>query len=114
MVYYALLLSRIHPEIKKILRLNQNGFRGNRPSTSQILTSRQIIKEFRSKSLQATLLFEDSSKAFHSIHPGKVEQILLTYCFAKKSVTTKMTKAKVRSPDGKMNFFYIIDNLGRL
>ena len=37
-VYNALLLNRIKPAIEPILRKNQNGFRKNRSTTSQILT----------------------------------------------------------------------------
>ena len=42
-VYHALLLIHIRPEIKKILRKNQNGFRRNRSATSHIPTSSRII-----------------------------------------------------------------------
>ena len=41
--YNALLLNRVDSEIEKILRKNQNGFRRNRSSTSQILTIRRIL-----------------------------------------------------------------------
>ena len=44
-VYDALLLNRIVPEIEKILTKNQNGFRGNKSTTSQILKFRRIIEE---------------------------------------------------------------------
>ena len=60
-IYNALLLNRIEPEIEKIHWKNQNDFRWNRSTTSQVLT-------IRAKNLQATLLFVDFSKAFDSIH----------------------------------------------
>ena len=43
-VYNGLLLNYIEPEIEKILWKNQNGFRKNQSTTSQILTLLRIIK----------------------------------------------------------------------
>ena len=65
------------------------------------------------KNHQATLLFVDFSKAFASIHKGKMEQILLAYGLPKETVIAimilyKNTKIKVRSPDGDTNFFDIV------
>ena len=76
-IYHALLRNRIEPKIDNILRKNQNGFWRNRSTTSQILTIRRILEGVRAKNLQATILFVDFTKAFDSIHRGKVEQILL-------------------------------------
>ena len=76
-IYNALLQNRIEPKIDNILRKNQNGFRRNRSTTSQILTIRRILEGVRAKNLQATLLFVDFTKAFDSIHRGKMELILL-------------------------------------
>ena len=67
-IYNALLLNRIEPKIDNILRKNQNGFRRNRSTTSQILTIRRIIEGVRAKNQQATLIFVDFTKAFDSIH----------------------------------------------
>ena len=88
-IYNALLLNHIEPEIKKILRKNQNGFRRNQFTASQILTIHQIIRVC-AKNLEVTFLFVDSSKAFDSIHRGKVEQILLAYGLSKETVTAIM------------------------
>ena len=55
-IYNALLRNRIEPEIDNILRKNQNGFRRNRSTTSQILTIRRILEGVRAKNLQATLI----------------------------------------------------------
>ena len=63
-----MLLNRIRPEVDKILRKNQNGFRTNRSTPGQILTVRRIIEGVNEKNLTATLLFIDFSKAFDSIH----------------------------------------------
>ena len=58
-IYNALLRNRIEPKIDNILRKNQNGFRRNRSTTSQILSIRRILEGVRVKNLQATLLFVD-------------------------------------------------------
>ena len=101
-IYNALLRNRIEPEIDNILRKNQNGFRRNRSTTSQILTIRRILEGVRAKNLQVTLIFVDFTKAFDSIHRGKMEQILLAYGIPKETVAAitilyRNTKVKVRS-----------------
>ena len=45
-IYNALLRNRIEPKIDNILRKNQNGFRRNRSTTSQILTiAERLLRE---------------------------------------------------------------------
>ena len=130
MIYNALLLNRIEPgplryiygiiatatiepTFEKILKKNQNGFQRNRFTTSQILTIRRILEKGSCKKNQeATLLFVDFSKAFNSIHRGKMEEILLTYSLPKETVAAimmlyKNTKVKVRLPDRDTGFFDI-------
>ena len=112
-IYNALLRNRIEPKIDNILRKNQNGFRRNRSTTSQILTICRILEGVRAKNLQATLLFVDFTKAFDSIHRGKMELILLAYGLPKVTVAAIMilyrnTKVKVRSPDGDTEYFDIV------
>ena len=65
------------------------------------------------KNLQATLLFVNFTKAFDSIHRGKMELILLAYGLPKETVAAimilyKNTKVKVRSPDGDTEYFVIV------
>ena len=112
-IYNALLQNRIEPKIINILRKNQNGFRRNRSTTSQILTICRILEGIRAKHLQATLLFFNFTKAFDFIHKGKMEQILLAYGLPKETVAAIMilyrnTKVKVRSPDGDTEYFNIV------
>ena len=76
-IYNVLLRNCIEPKIENILRKNQNGFRRNRFTTSQILTLRRILEGVRVKNLQATILFADFTKAFDSINREKMEYILL-------------------------------------
>ena len=56
---------------------------------TEIRTVRQI-KRVCAKNLEATLLFIDFSKAFDSIHRGKMEQILQVYGLPKETIPTMM------------------------
>ena len=112
-IYNSLLRNRIEPKIDNILRKNQNGFRRNRSTTSQILTIRRILEGVRAENIQATLLFVDFTNAFDSIHRGKMGQILLAYGLPKETVAAitilcRNTKVKVRSPDGDTEYFDIV------
>ena len=112
-IYNAVLRNRIEPKIDNILRKTPNGFRRNRSTTSQILTISRILEGVRAKNLQATLIFVDFTKAFDSIHRGKMEQILLAYGIPKETVAAitilyRNTKVKVRSPDGDTEYFDIV------
>ena len=65
------------------------------------------------KNLGATLLIVDFSKAFDSIHKGKMEQIFLAYGHPKETVTAIMMldqnmKVNVRSTNGDTLFFGIV------
>ena len=112
-IYNSLLRNCIEPKIDNILRKNQNGFLRNRSMTSQILTIRQILEGVCAKNLEATILSVDFTKAFDSIHSGKIEQILLAYGLPKETVAAIMmlyrnTKVKVHSPDGDTDYFNIV------
>ena len=112
-IYNALLRNRIEPKMDNLLRKNQNGFRRNWSTTSQILTIRIFLEGVRAKNQQATLLFDDITKAFDSIHRGKMELILLAYGLHKETVAAitilyRNTKVKVRSPDGDTEYFDIV------
>ena len=48
-IYNPLLRNRIELKIDNILRKNENGFRRNRSTTSQILTIRRIPESVRAK-----------------------------------------------------------------
>ena len=81
--------------------------------TSQILTIHRILESIRAKNLQVTLLFVDFTKAFDSIHRGKMEPILLAYGLPKETIAAitilyRNTKVKVRSPDGDTEYFNIV------
>ena len=53
----------------------------------QILMICWILEDANPKNLDATISFVDFSKAFYSIHRGKMEQILLTYDLPKEMVS---------------------------
>ena len=108
-----MILDRVDPKTEKNIWKNHNGFHRNRFQTSQILIIRQILEGVRAKYLDATLLFVDFSKAFDSLHRGKMEQLLLAYSLHRETVTAiimfyKNTKVKVRSQDGDTDFFDIV------
>ena len=67
--------------------INQNGFRRNQSTTSQILTFHWILG-IQAKNLKVTIFFADFSKAFYS--SGKMEQILLAYNLTKETVAAIM------------------------
>ena len=69
-VYNKLLLHR--PHVEPLLRINQNGFRPNRDTVSQILTIRRLIEGIKEKNLPAVLTFVDFRKALDSIHREKL------------------------------------------
>ena len=81
--------------------------------TSQILTICRILECVHAKEFEATILFVDFSKAFDSIHRGKMEQMHLAYGLLKETaaaimMTYKNTKLKVHSSDGDTDYFDIV------
>ena len=75
------------------------------------MTIRRIIEGVRAKNLQATLLFVDFTKAFNSIHRGKMEQILLAYGLPKETgaaIRILYRNTKVHSLDGDTEYFDIV------
>ena len=73
----------------------------------------RILEGVGAKNLQVALLFVDFTKAFDSIHRGKMEQTLLAYGLPRQTVAAitilyRNTKVKVRSPDGDTEYFDIV------
>ena len=78
------------------------------PSAESLKASGQ-----QKKKILATILFIDFTKAFDSIHRGKMEQILQEYVITKETVAAIMilyrnTKMKLHSPDGDTDYFDIV------
>ena len=108
-----MLLNRIQPKLDQHLRPNQNGFRPKRSTTSHILALRRIIEGVKRNNLKAVLLFVDFSKAFDSVHRGKMMKILSAYGIPDQLVNAiakfyENTKARVLSPDGETDYFEIL------
>ena len=108
-----MILNRIRPAIEPHLRINQNGFRPGRTTTSQILALRRLIEGIKDKNLPAIIIFIDFKKAFDTIHRGKLIKILRAYGIPEKLVRAievmyTDTKAKVLSPDGETELFDIL------
>ena len=104
--------SCIEPKIENIVRKNQNGFL-KYGSTSQILTIRRILEGVYAKNQEATLFFVFFTKAFDSIHRGKMEQTRLAYGLPKETIPVIMmlyrnTKVNVRSSEGNTDYFDIV------
>ena len=83
------------------------------PRPHKYWPSVESLKAYGQKTQQATLLFVDFTKAFDSIHRGKMEQILQAYGLSKETVAAitilyRNTKVKVRSQDGDTEYFDII------
>ena len=89
--------------------------------TSQNLTICRILEGVREKNnnkqtnkqTRGNNIFINFSKAFDSIHRGKMEQILLAYGLPKETILAKMmlyrnTKVKVCSPNRDTDFFDIV------
>ena len=107
-IYNALKCNCIEPKIDNI----QNGCRRNRFTTSEILTIRRIPWRCTLKKHTGNNRFCWFTKAFDSIHRGKMEQILLAYGLPNETVAAIMmlyrnTKVKVRSADRDTDYFDI-------
>ena len=112
-VYNKMLLNRLKPHLDPLLRNNQNGFRSNRSTTAQILALRRIKEGIKAKNLTAVMTFVDFSKAFDSIHRGKLMKILHAYGVPEPVVSAIQvlytdTFAKVLTPDGDTEEFEIL------
>ena len=105
-------MNRIRSLIDPKLRFNQNGFRPKRSTVAQVLALRRIIEGVKANQLPAVITFIDFSKAFDTIHRGKMIKILKAYGIpptllrAIEAMYTN-TRAKVVSPDGETELFDI-------
>ena len=86
-VYNRLLLNIIRPELEKILRQNQNGFRPLRSTSSQILSLRRIIEEMRNHQKEADIIFIDVKKSIDCVDRNTLFQIIHAYGIPEKIAT---------------------------
>ena len=108
-----MILNRLRPEVEKLLRDNQNGFRDSRSTTSHILTLRRVLEEAKNHNLAAVLVFIDFKKAFDSVHRGTLMKILRAYGIPNEIVVLieklyTNTKAQVLTPEGLTELFDIM------
>ena len=78
-MYNRLILNRTRSVIEFLLRTNQNGFRAKRTTVAEILTLRRIIDGVKECNINAVMAFIDFTKAFDSIHGGKMIRMLKAY-----------------------------------
>ncbi len=83
-----------------------------RSTISQILALRRIIEGVKSNNLRAIITVIDFTKAFDTIHRGKMVKILRAYGIPDELVEAidemyQGTVAKVLSPDGETEPFEI-------
>ena len=108
-----MILNRIQPEMEKILRDNQNGFREGRLITSHILLLRRILYGARSNNLPAVMVFIDFRKAFDSVDRKYLVKILQANRIPQTIVDLIFllhtdTRAQVITSDGMTDFFEIV------
>ena len=101
------------PHLEPILRINQNGFRSERSTTSHILAFGRILEGAQAKNLSAVMLFIDFKKAFDSVYRGLLMKILRAYglpddivCFIERMYNN--TIATVITEDGLTEAFQIL------
>ena len=92
---------------------NQYDIWRNRSMTSQILIISWILEGVGVKTLDAIILFIDSSKAFDSMHKGNIKQILHANGLSKEIVAAifmlyRNMEVKVRSQDGDTDYFDMV------
>ena len=75
-LYNRLLLNGIRPVLGPLLRFNQNEFRVNRTTVSQILALRQLIDGIQQNNITAAMTFIDFKKAFATFHSARMIKIL--------------------------------------
>ena len=111
--YNCMLLNRIRPILDPLLRNNTNGFRQERTTVGQILAIRRILEGVKSTNIPVVFTFIDFKKAFDSVPRAKMIKILRSYGIPDKIVNAietsyASTRAKVYSPDGVTEEFYIV------
>ena len=108
----------IKPNLEKIFRMNQNGFREGRSTIGQILALRRIIEEAEINHIPAVLDFVNFRKAFDSVSRERLFDILAAYGVPQEIIkairaaytnTTAQvitnTTAQVITEDGNTEFF---------
>ena len=107
---YKILLNRLQPVLDPFLRKEQNGFRPNRSTVTQILALRRVIEESKIHKADLVCIFVDFQKAFDSLTRNSLPLILRAYNVPEMLITAVMalynnTSAAVITPDGLTDTF---------
>ncbi len=110
--FNKMILNHIRMKLDQHLRKNQNIFRPERTTVSQIFALRRLIEGVKEHRLPAVITFIDFKMAFDTIHRGKMLKILRAYGVPDRLVEAissiyRNNKAKVMSPDGETELFSI-------
>ena len=86
------------------------------PRPHNFCLSVEFLNVYPQKTYRQQYFIVGFTKAFVSIHRGKMEQILLAYCPPKETVAAIMmlyryTKVKVYSPEGVTDYFGIVTRI---
>ena len=105
------ILNRIRPVIDKLLRLNKNGFRPGRSSSSHLRAVKRII-ELRNQKKKPVITFIDFKQAFDSIDRFKMLKILAGYGIPSEIIDAirvmyENTSAFVVTPEGNTKIFQV-------
>ncbi|MGA9038985.1 MAG: reverse transcriptase domain-containing protein, partial [Terriglobales bacterium] len=111
-LYNKILLNRIYPEINRILRPNQAGFRRNHSCIEHINTLRRIIEGTKDKQLPLITSYIDFAKAFDTINREKMFHILRHYGIPLKIVSAikclyDNSKSHIRIDGNKSDDFVV-------
>ena len=109
-LFNRVLLSRLQPILDPFLRYEQNGFRPNRGTATQILALRRIIEEVNIHQTDLVCVFVDFQRAFDSVSRAAIPNILRSYNVPPRLISAVMamhsnTTAAVVTQDGLSDFF---------
>ena len=83
-IYSALLRNCREPKIEKMLKKNQNAFRRNRSTTSQILTIRRILEGVRAKTYRQQYYLSTSPRPLTPYIEGRWSKYYAPTAYPKK------------------------------
>jgi hypothetical protein len=109
-LFNRVLLSRVQCVLDPYLRYEQNGFRPQRGTVTQVLALRRILEESRIRQSSLICVFVDFRKAFDSVSRAAIPLVLRTHQVPRQLVSAIMamyqgTRAAVVTPDGLSDTF---------
>uniref|UniRef100_A0A1I8JGQ5 Reverse transcriptase domain-containing protein n=1 Tax=Macrostomum lignano TaxID=282301 RepID=A0A1I8JGQ5_9PLAT len=109
-LFNRLLLDRLQSVLDPYLRYEQNGFRPQRGTVTQILALRRVIEEARIRQSTLIIVFVDFRKAFDSVLRAALPFVLRAYRVPQQLIDAVMalycdTRAAVVTADGLSDLF---------